>query len=53
MDALLMTGPSHGVDRTEIRQMEEPRPGPGEVTIDVAYAGVNFMDVMARRGDAG
>jgi NADPH2:quinone reductase len=23
------------------------------VTIDVAYAGVNFMDVMARRGDAG
>jgi len=53
MRALLMTGPSHGVDRTEIREIEEPRPGPGEVTIDVAYAGVNFMDVMARRGDAG
>jgi NADPH2:quinone reductase len=47
-----MTGPSSGVDRTEIREIEEPRPGPGEVTIDVAYAGINFIDVMARRGDA-
>jgi NADPH2:quinone reductase len=53
MRALMMTGPSQGVDRTEIREMEAPRPGPGEVTIDVAYAGINFLDVMARRGDAG
>jgi NADPH:quinone reductase len=53
MYGLLMTGPSQGADRTEIREIAEPRPGPGEVTIDVAYAGVNFMDVMARRGDAG
>jgi NADPH2:quinone reductase len=53
MHALMMTGPSQGVDRTEIREIEEPRPGPGEVTIDVAYAGINFLDVMARRGDAG
>jgi NADPH2:quinone reductase len=53
MRTLTMTGPSQGVDRTEIREIEEPRPGPGEVTIDVAYAGINFLDVMARRGDAG
>jgi NADPH2:quinone reductase len=53
MRALMMTGPSQGVDRTEIREIEEPRPAPGEVTIDVAYAGINFLDVMARRGDAG
>jgi NADPH2:quinone reductase len=53
MRTLMMTGPSQGVDRTEIREIEEPRPGPGEVTIDVAYAGINFLDVMARRGDAG
>jgi NADPH2:quinone reductase len=53
MRALMMTGPSQGVDRTEVREIEEPRPGPGEVTIDVAYAGINFLDVMARRGDAG
>lgn len=52
MQALMMTGPSPGTDRTEIREIGEPRPGPGEVTIDVAYAGINFVDVMARRGDA-
>src|SRR5215471_4364219 len=49
----MMTGPSPGVDRTEIHELGEPRPGPGEVTIDVAYAGINFADVMARRGDSG
>jgi NADPH2:quinone reductase len=53
MRALVMTGPSQGAERTEIREIEVPRPGPGEVTIDVAYAGINFLDVMARRGDAG
>jgi NADPH:quinone reductase len=53
MYALMMTGPSQGADRTEVREIEEPRPGPGEVTIDVACAGINFLDVMARRGDAG
>jgi NADPH:quinone reductase len=52
MYALMLAGPSQGVDRTEIREIKEPRPGPGEVTIDVAYAGINFIDVMARRGDA-
>ncbi|MEV6796081.1 zinc-binding dehydrogenase [Streptomyces sp. NPDC051320] len=26
-----------------------PEPGPGEVAIDVAYAGVNFADIKARR----
>ena len=53
MRALMMMEPSPGVDRTEVREIEEPRPGPGELTIDVAYAGINFLDVMARRGDAG
>jgi NADPH:quinone reductase-like Zn-dependent oxidoreductase len=41
-----------GTDRTEVREIEAPRPAPGEATIDVAYAGINFLDVMARRGDA-
>lgn len=53
MQALTMTGPSQGTDRTEVREVDEPKPGAGEVTIDVAYAGINFMDVMARRGDPG
>jgi len=30
-----------------------PSPGPGEVAIDVAYAGLNFVEVMHRRGDGG
>lgn len=53
MRALVMTAPSQGSDRTQIQEIDIPRPGPGEVTIDVAYAGVNFLDVMARRGDVG
>ena len=52
MRALIFTGPSHGTDRSEVAVVKEPRPGPGEVTIDVAYAGLNYVDVMARRGDA-
>ena len=53
MQALTMIRPSQGTDQTEVRKVEDPEPGPGEVTIDVAYAGINFMDVMARRGDPG
>lgn len=29
-------------------ELPEPSPGPGEVAIDVAYAGVNFADIRAR-----
>jgi NADPH2:quinone reductase len=53
VQALTMIKPSQGIDQSEVRKVEDPTPGPGEVTIDVAYAGINFMDVMARRGDAG
>jgi NADPH:quinone reductase len=53
MRALVMTAPSKGSDRTQVQEIDEPRPGHGEVTIDVAYAGMNFLDVMARRGDPG
>lgn len=28
--------------------LPDPTPGPGEVTIEVAYAGINFADVLAR-----
>ena len=30
-----------------------PAPGPGQVTISVEYAGLNFVDVLARRGVPG
>ncbi|GCD94210.1 quinone oxidoreductase family protein [Embleya hyalina] len=52
MRALLMTEPGDA-RRSRIGDVEVPRPGAGEVAIDVAYAGLNFMDVMARRGDPG
>jgi NADPH:quinone reductase-like Zn-dependent oxidoreductase len=34
----------------EVRDWPEPELGPGQVTVDVAAAGVNFADVMARIG---
>jgi NADPH:quinone reductase-like Zn-dependent oxidoreductase len=34
----------------EVREAPDPIPGPGEVLIEVAAAGVNFADVMARMG---
>ncbi|MFD7586616.1 zinc-binding alcohol dehydrogenase family protein [Kitasatospora sp. NPDC059811] len=52
MRALVMTAPG-GAEHTEIREVEAPSPGPGQVAVDVAYAGLNFVDVMGRRGDAG
>lgn len=53
MRALVMTEPAPGPERTEVRDLPEPRPGDGQVTIEVAHAGLNFLDVMARRGDPG
>ena len=53
MRALVMTGPCRGSALTEVRVVREPRPGPGEVSVDVTHAGINFLDVMERRGDAG
>lgn len=47
-----MTGPSQGIELTSVVEVDTPLPGPGEVAIEVAYAGINFADVMARRGDA-
>jgi NADPH2:quinone reductase len=53
MRALVMEEPFDGAERTAVREVPPPRPREGEVAIDVAYAGVNFIDVMARRGDPG
>lgn len=33
-----------------VEQMPVPEPGPGQVSIDVAYAGANFAEVLYRRG---
>lgn len=53
MRAIVMVEPSASSDRTEVREVDVPRPGNGEVSIDVASAGINFLDIMARRGDPG
>ncbi|MFC7212800.1 zinc-binding alcohol dehydrogenase family protein [Saliphagus sp. GCM10025334] len=37
-------------DRLEYTEREVPEPGPGDVRIDVEAAGINFADVMQRRG---
>ncbi len=51
MRALVMTAPG-GSENSRVQQVGTPEPGPGQVTVDVAYAGLNFVDVMTRRGDA-
>lgn len=53
MRALRMASPSTDSRATGVAEVDEPVPGPGEVAIDVAFAGVNFIDIMARRGDPG
>ncbi|GAA0378093.1 zinc-binding dehydrogenase [Microbispora corallina] len=37
-------------DRFRLTEVEEPAPGPGEVAVRVAYAGVQWGDVLVRDG---
>jgi NADPH2:quinone reductase len=37
-----------GPEVLKVVEVPTPEPGPGHVTIDVAYAGVNFADIKAR-----
>jgi NADPH:quinone reductase len=39
-----------GPEVIEIRDIASPQPGPGQVAIDVEYAGINYAEVLARRG---
>ena len=39
-----------GPETLKLLEVEQPRPGPGEVLAKVAYAGVNYMDVYMRSG---
>jgi NADPH2:quinone reductase len=40
-----------GPDELRIEQVEDPRPGPGEVLIAVEAAGVHLIDTAVRRGE--
>ncbi|WP_395337247.1 quinone oxidoreductase [Novosphingobium sp. BL-8H] len=51
MKAVAMNGIG-GADRLELVERPDPVPGPGEVLVEVAAAGVNFMDIGVRQGMA-
>ncbi|TMV53877.1 quinone oxidoreductase, partial [Thioclava sp. BHET1] len=51
MKAVVMNGIGEA-DQLECVERPDPLPGVGEVLIDVAAAGVNFMDIGVRRGAA-
>jgi NADPH:quinone reductase len=53
MGALIFDRPAPDTAATRVGEWAIPEPGPGEVTIRVTHAGVNFKDIMARRGDPG
>jgi len=39
-----------GPEVLTVAEREAPRPGPGELVVDVAAAGVNYMDIYQREG---
>ncbi len=39
-----------GSDKLQVRDLDAPRPGPDELLVDVAAAGVNFIDIYQREG---
>jgi NADPH2:quinone reductase len=47
MRAVVVSRPGGEISVAEVA---EPRPGPGEVSIDVAYVGCNFADTMIANG---
>ncbi len=42
-----------GPEVLHVAEWEAPRPGPGQVGVDVAAAGVNYMDIYQREGVGG
>ena len=49
MRAIVLTA-TGGPEKLQVQERPDPQPGPGQVAIDVAAAGVNFADTMARVG---
>ncbi|MFZ1751407.1 MAG: alcohol dehydrogenase catalytic domain-containing protein, partial [Saprospiraceae bacterium] len=50
MKAIYLTKYGGSEQAFEIRDIPIPQPGEGEVLIKVKYSGLNFADVIARRG---
>jgi NADPH2:quinone reductase len=53
MRAVVFDRPAPDAGATRVADVPVPEPGPGQIAVDVACAGINFIDVMARRGDPG
>ncbi len=53
MRALVFDGPADDTSRTRVAELPLPEVRPDQVLIEVTRAGVNFKDVMVRRGDPG
>jgi D-arabinose 1-dehydrogenase-like Zn-dependent alcohol dehydrogenase len=51
MKAIVMNGPGGG-EMLEYVERHDPVAGPGEALVEVAFAGVNFMDIGVRQGIA-
>lgn len=51
MRTIVMTAVG-GPEVLELLDLPEPVPGPGEVLVEIAASGVNFMDVGVRQGMA-
>src|ERR1700737_1940954 len=51
MRAIVMNG-AGGREMLEFVERPDPVPGPGEALVEIAYAGVNFMDIGVRQGMA-
>ncbi|MEU7052563.1 quinone oxidoreductase family protein [Streptomyces eurythermus] len=52
MRAVVVTSPGPA-DSLEAVELPVPSPGPGELTVDVGYAGVGFVDTLFRSGAFG
>ena len=50
MKALVLIKQSDPFNSFEIQDLPKPRPKAGEVLIKVSASGLNFADVMARKG---
>jgi NADPH2:quinone reductase len=48
----VVVGEHGGPEVLQASELPDPSPGPGELLVDVAAAGVNFMDIYQREGRA-
>jgi len=46
----VVTTKNGGVDVLRVEEKPDPKPGPGEILVDVRAAGLNFADILARQG---